>query len=136
MGSTVESRTAALKAAFGGQASSLFPGTFYIALLKAGAEPDSSGNYARVAKLNNAALWTDPAFNVPNQRWEVATKVEILFPVATALYSLEGLDGWGIYDNASGGALWWSGTFETPVTISGVGDQIRIPPGLLTIGQG
>ena len=136
MGSTVESRTAALKAQFGADRSTLFPATMYFALLKDGVEPNSTGNYARVAKLNDGDLWELPAGDSGTGLLSVKTKVAILFPVATDPYELPGLNQWAIYDNNTGGILWYTGTLENPMTISGAGDQIRIPAGALIIGQG
>lgn len=135
MGSTADSRLAVLKAQFGADRSVLFPATFYFALLKDGVEPDSTGNYARVAKVNNGELWNVPAINNGTQMLEVSTKVAIEFPVATDPYQLAGLNQWAIYDNNTGGVLWYTGTLTNAMTISGAGDQIRIPAGALTIGQ-
>lgn len=137
---TTRGRALALRSVFGADKSSIAPATLYLALFKgdpagSGTEPTSTGSYARVAKTNDATLWgtigaTDTAIS------NVGTSGAITWPAASAVWSItDPLTHWAIFDNSSGGNMLASGTLSTPITITGAGDQARIPAGAFTITQ-
>lgn len=139
-GQDVWSRNLTLKAHFGANKHADALGTLYFALFRgdpsgAGVEPSSTGNYARVAKTNDATLWgTIGSTDVFVQN--KGTSGEIAWPVATGLYSITlGMDWWGIFDNSSGGNLRYWGKLTTPIVVSGSGDQPRIPVNTLINNQ-
>lgn len=100
----------------------------------AGVEP-SGGAYARVAVNNNAAFWgTIAATDTMAQNNGAGG--EVAFPVATGLYTItDPLDWWAALDSTSGGALWYWGPLGTPIVVSAVGDQPRLPAGTLIVNQ-
>lgn len=113
-------------------------GTLHFALFRgnpagAGVEPTSTGGYARKAMANDAALWGTIAAG----QVTVSNLVAIAWPVASGLYSVtQALDYWAVFDNASGGALWYYGALNSTITVTGAGDQPRLPAAALTITQG
>jgi hypothetical protein len=139
----IESRNRSLQAHFGANrntATGMSEPTLYFALYQgdpfgAGVEPTSTGNYARVAKTNDATLWgtigsTDTS--VSNS----GSSGLITWPVATGLYSITtALDHWAVFDNAAGGTLLYAGPLTTGITVTGAGDVPRIPAGSLNISQ-
>lgn len=112
-------------------------GTLYVALFRgdpfgSGAEPTSTGNYARVAVPNDATMWGTIAAG----QTSVASILAVTFPVATGLYSItQALDYWAVFDNSSGGVLWYAGTLSSPITVTGANDQPRLPAGLWSFAQ-
>lgn len=129
-------RLQALKGVFGTSAVSIgAPGTLYIALLRhpttpatvLGTEPDSTGNYARVA-LSNADV--SFAFLAPG----LDNAAEIRWPLTTGLYSItDALNQWAIYDNTAGGNVVAFGQLTTTITVTGAGDSPVIPAGALDL---
>ena len=129
-------RLQALKGLFATDATTIgAPATMYFALLREavspasvlGAEPDSSGSYARVAMANTNANWTFGTVTVENTN-------EIRWPMATAVYSItDPLNQLAIYDNSAGGVLLAFGEITTTMTVTGSGDQPVLPAGELTI---
>ena len=66
-------------------------GTLYFALFSgdpfgAGTEPTSTGNYARVAVANDAAMWG----TIAALQTSVTSAAGVVWPVATGLYSITG----------------------------------------------
>jgi hypothetical protein len=129
-------RLQALKGSFGTDATTIgAPATVYFALLREatnpdtvlGAEPDSTGNYARVAMANTDANWTFGTVSVDNTN-------EIRWPQATGVYSITAeLNQWAIYDNSAGGTLIAFGELTTGITVTGSGDEPVLPVGNLDI---
>ena len=112
--------------------------TLYFALLTgdpfgAGTEPTSTGGYARVAITHDATMWGTIAAG----QTSVASLLAITWPLATGLYSTGStpLTYWAVYDNASGGNLWYGGPLTAGITVTGANDQPRIPIGALTFSQ-
>jgi hypothetical protein len=135
-GSGAVARNARLRSEFGADRhSTLSLGTLYFALLRGnpnigGVEPDATGSYARVAATNNGTLWG----TITSGMLSVSNAVAIEWPTATALYSITAaLDHWAIYDNNSGGVLWYWGPLSTLITVTGAGDVPRLPIGTLTV---
>lgn len=131
-------RLLSFKAVFGSSKITGAPATLYVALLRhatlpattLGTEPDSTGNYARVAVSNVDAEWTYSANGGSNTD-------EIRWPAATALYNItDPLNQWALYDNSAGGALIAFGELTTPITVTGAGDQPVIPAGDLDLTIG
>lgn len=112
-------------------------GTLHFALFQgnpagAGVEPTSTGGYARKAMTNDAALWGTIAAG----QVSATNLIDIAWPSATGLYSItSALNYWAVFDNSAGGALWYYGTLLTTITVTGAGDQPRLPAGALTITQ-
>lgn len=115
------------------------PATLYAALLRQatpgdvatvlGTEPDSSGNYARVAIANEDAFWTITGADATND-------VEIRWPAATGLWSItDPMNQLALYDNTSGGTCWLWVPMGTTVTVTGAGDQPVVPAGSLDLTQ-
>jgi len=137
-GSNAE-RLRALKGVFGSTAVSALgaAGTHYFALLRQstggtegtvlGTEPDSTGNYARVAVTNADASYTFGAVSLENT-------AEIRWPMASGLYNItSALNQWAIYDNASGGNVIAFGQLSPTITVTGAGDQPVIAAGALDL---
>lgn len=106
--------------------------TLYFALFRndpsgAGVEPTSTGGYARVAKANDATLWgTILSTDLAGQN--KGASGEIAWPAATGVYSItDPLTHWAAFDNSAGGTLWYWNELTSPITVTGVGDQPRIP---------
>lgn len=135
IGNTAD-RLRALKGIFGSVAVANLgaAGTHYFALLRSatpatvlGTEPDSTGNYARVAVTNADASYTFVAPSLENT-------AEIRWPMASGLYSITlALNQWAIYDNTSGGTLIAFGELTTTITVTGAGDQPVIAAGALDL---
>jgi hypothetical protein len=112
-------------------------GTLYFALFKgdpfgAGIEPTSTGAYARVAVLNDATMWGTIAAG----QVSVSSAAAVTWPAATGLWSItDGLTHWAVFDNSTGGNLWYGGPLTTPITVTGATDQPRIPAGSLSVTQ-
>ena len=95
-----------------------------------GTEPDSTGNYARVAFANDDAAWTFGTVNAANA-------AELRFPVASGIYSItDALNQWVLYDNAAGGTVLAFGELTTTITVTGAGDVPVIPAGAVVITEG
>ena len=130
-------RQRALRGNFGDTAPAP-PATLYVALLRAaegeedttlGTEPDSTGNYARVAVANVAASWSFGDH-------EVSNAADIRWPAATAQYSItDPLNQWAIYDNAAGGTLVAFGKLTTTIDVTGANDVPVIAAGVLVLTQ-
>ncbi len=129
-------RLQALKGVFGTSAVSIgAPGTLYIALLRhpttpatvLGTEPDSTGNYARVALSNANASFVFTAPGLDNA-------AEIRWPLTTGLYNItDALNQWAIYDNTAGGNVVAFGQLTTTITVTGAGDSPVIAAGALDL---
>lgn len=110
-------------------------GTLYVAAVlgdpRAGAvtEPDSSGGYGRVALANDATTWG----TIGTGDVQATAIVDLVWPTATALWSLAEVDHWAVYDLAAGGVLWYSGPLTANIAPTGVGDVPRIPAGQWSI---
>lgn len=130
-------RSLALRGTYGADKSSVAPATLYFALLdgpadSGGTEPDSTGDYARVAKTNDATLWG----TISSAATSIATVGDITWPVSTGLWSItDELTHWACYDNSAGGNLISHGALTTTIQITGAGDTARIPAGALTLIQ-
>lgn len=133
-------RRLSLRAHFGPDRHADALGTLYVALFSgdpfgAGVEPTSAGAYARVAIANDAALWGTVAAG----QTSVLNLVAVAWPVASGLWSItSALDYWAVFDNSSGGALWYAGPLGSSgkITITGAGDQARLPASSWSISQG
>lgn len=98
-----------LKGIFGSSKTAEFPATWYIALFDGdpeagGVEPNSTGNYARLAVANTDAEFTITGDQVVNDNnW--------VWPTSTAGYQTghQTLTYWAAYDNSSGGTRFLSG---------------------------
>lgn len=140
-GSAVVDRNLVLRSRFGADRhATLSLPTLYFALFQGdpagtGVEPSSIGGYARTAKANDATLWgtiLTPDVAVVNK----GTAGEIAFPAATGVYSiLTALDYWAVFDNAAGGVLWYWGLLNPTITVTGAGDQPRLPVNTLVGNQ-
>lgn len=98
-----------LKGIFGSSHTAEFPNTLYVALFDgdpevSGVEPDSTGNYARLAVAN-----TDSEFTISGA--QVSNDNDWVWPTSTAGYQTghQTLDHWAIFDNSSGGTRLLSG---------------------------
>jgi hypothetical protein len=127
----VDARRLTLRAHLGANKHADALGTFYVALFRgdpfgSGVEPTSAGGYARKAMTNDVTLWGTIAAG----QVSVTSQTDVVFAAATGLYSItNALDYWAVYDNASGGNLWYAGSLNPTITITGAGDQPRIPLG-------
>lgn len=134
-GSGLPARNARLRHEFGVDRGSLSLATLYFALYRGipgtgGVEPDSTGDYGRVALSNDAALWG----TIGSSDVDISNIIAITWPTSTALWSItDPLNHWAIHDLASGGDLWYWGSLTTTITVTGVGDTPRIPIAALTI---
>lgn len=118
-------RLQALKGLFGSDAVSIgAAGTYYFALQRhsetpqtsLGAEPDSTGGYARVAVANADTEWTFSGAGLTNTN-------EVRWPVATDLYSIvDPFNQWAIYDNSAGGNVIAFGQISPAIVVTGAGD--------------
>jgi hypothetical protein len=112
--------------------------TLYLALFQgdpfgAGVEPTSTGGYARKAIANDGTLWGTVAVG----QMQVASLIDVAFVAASGLWSITtALNYWAVFDNSSGGALWYGGPLSPTITITGAGDQARLPAGTWLIAQG
>jgi hypothetical protein len=112
-------------------------GTLYFALFKgdpfgAGIEPDSTGNYARAAIANDATLWG----TIVALQTSVSNAVAITWPLASGLWSItDPLTHWAVFDNSTGGNLWYAGVLTSTVTVTGANDQPRMPAAAMSITQ-
>lgn len=131
-------RLRALRANLGSSRLTGAPGTLHLALQRhatdpagtLGVEPNSTGNYARVAFTNDDAAWTFGTVSAANA-------AEIRFPVASGVYSItDALNQWVLYDNAAGGTALAFGALTTTITVTGAGDVPVIPIGTLVITEG
>lgn len=131
-------RNAGLRSHFGADRSSLSLATLYFALFQgdpfgSGVEPTSQGGYARAAKANDATLWG----TIAGTATSVTTVAEIAWPAATGLWSITApLTHWGVFSLSAGGVLWYGGLLSPSITVTGAGDQPRLPIGALTVSQG
>jgi hypothetical protein len=139
-GQGVPARNLTLKSHFGAgrHASALSP--LWFALLRgspvaSGVEPDGTGAYTRVSKVNDATLWGAIASTdtlIANN----GSAGSIVWPSTTGLYSVSlPLDWWAIYSLSAGGVLWYWGQLQTPITVTGAGNVPRIPAGSLSLTQ-
>lgn len=135
---TDAARLRALKANFGTSRMAGAPATVYVALLRhastpattLGTEPDSTGDYARVAISNVDAEWTFGAASLENTD-------EIRWPSASGTYSItDPLNQWALYDNSSSGTCLAFGELTSTITVTGAGDTPVIPAGSLDIAVG
>lgn len=115
------------------------PGTLYASLHRQatpgdvatvlGTEPDSTGNYARVAFTNDDAFWTLTGVAETND-------VEIRWPLSTGLWSItSALNQMALWDNTAGGNCWLWLPLTSAITVTGAGDQPVIPAGELDLTQ-
>lgn len=129
-------RLNAFKGNFGTDRVASAPATLYTALRRSatpatvlGAEPDSTGGYARVAVSNVDASWTFTATGGSNA-------AEIRWPAATAQYSItDPLNQWVLMDNAAGGAVIAFGELTTTIDVTGANDVPVIPAGAMVLDQ-
>jgi len=135
---SVKARNLSLRSHFGADRHpSLSLPIFHFALFAgdptvAGVEPNGSAGYARAAVANDAALWGA----LDGTAIQAFSAVDIVWPAATGLYSTTGpLDHWAIFDNATGGTLWYSAPLTAPIQVTGAGDVPRIPAGALSVTQ-
>jgi hypothetical protein len=136
MALTTFGRNVALRGQFGADRGAAAPGTLYVALSNGdlqsgGIEPAGVGGYARVAVPNDATFWGVIAAGSVS----CSNVSEILYPVASGLWSQPTVTHWALYDNNSGGNLILSGKLTTATTMTGNGDIVRIPAGSLTLTQ-
>lgn len=127
---TVAERNATLRSHFGADRGPASLPTLYFALfngdpIASGVEPDSTGGYARVAKTNDATLWG----TITSSAVQVSNAADIAWPAATGVYSQAQLTHFAVYDNSTGGTLWYSGKLTNPIAVSGAGDVPRLPAG-------
>ena len=99
-----------------------------------GVEPSSVGGYGRAAVANDATLWGTIAAG----QTLATNQVAITWPVTTGLWSVNTLDYWAVFDTPSGGVLWYGGPLAAAgkITITGAGDQARLPANAWSISQG
>lgn len=135
-GSGIPARNCRLRSEFGADRhATLSLATMYFALFRgnpafAGVEPDATGGYAREAVTNDATLWG----TISGSAVQVQNAAAIEFAAASGVYSItSALDHWAIFDNNSGGVLWYWGPLSTTITVTGSGDQPRLAIGALTI---
>jgi hypothetical protein len=132
-------RNLAIRAHFGADKSALALPTLYFALFKgspvgSGVEPTSFGGYARLAMTNDDTLWgtyTTVETAVTNK----GSAGALTWPASTDIWSQNPVDHWAIFDNSAGGVLWYWGPLAGPLTLTGAGDVIQLPPSTLTISQ-
>lgn len=135
---TTSERNATLRAHFGADRhATLSLGTLYFALfngdpLAAGVEPTSAGGYARVAKDNSADTFGTIAGGAVSA-FNSGASGEITWPALTALWSVAQVTHWAIFDNSTGGTMWYSGALSAPIVPTGAGDVPRIPAGSFSI---
>lgn len=105
--------------------------TMHVALFRgdplgSGTEPTSTGGYARKAITNDAAMWG----TIGAGQTSVSSLADVVFVASSGLWSITAaLDYWAVFDNSSGGNLWYCGPLNPTITITGAGDQARIPMG-------
>lgn len=131
---SIPARSCTLRSHLGADRSASSLPTLHFALLDgdpaaSGVEPTTAGGYARVAVANDAALWGALAVNAV----AASNVVAVTWPALTGLWSQPTLTHWAIYDNATGGTLWYSGQLAAPLVVTGAGDVPRIPVGALTV---
>lgn len=134
---TILERNATLRAHFGAGRAATSLATLYFALfngdpLAAGVEPTAAGGYARVAKANDATLWGTIGAGSTSAT-NAGASGELLWPALTALWSQAQVTHWAIFDNSTGGAVWYSGALSSPIVPTGAGDVPRIPAGSFSI---
>lgn len=133
----IPDRNLALRARFGDDRHADALDTLYVALFRGapnlgGAEPDATGSYARKAMTNDNTLWG----SIGTSAVSISNIIAVEFAVATGVYSITAaLDHWGVFDLSSGGVLWYWGPLTTAITVTGAGDQPRLPIGQWTITQ-
>lgn len=133
---TIPARNLSLISHFGDDHHGDALGTLYVALfagdpLGIGVEPDATGSYARVAITNDSTLWG----SISSSDISVTNQVEVKWPSLTALWSEDTLTHWAVFDNSTGGDLWYSGELSEPLVVTGAGDTPRFPPGSWTVIQ-
>jgi hypothetical protein len=106
-GSTIAGKI--LKGIFGDDHTAEFPSTWYVALFAGdpettGVEPDSTGNYARLAISNANSEFTISGAQVSNDN-------DWVWPTSTTAYQtgVRILDHWGLMSASSGGTRYLSG---------------------------
>lgn len=133
-------RLKALQGVFGDVAVSSLgaPATVYFALLyqpsnpatTLGTEPDSTGNYARVAVANADTEWTYSGAGLTNTN-------EVRWPQASGQYSItDPLNQWALYDNSVGGNLIAFGQISPTITVTALGDEPVFPAGDFSLTMG
>lgn len=140
-GQTVTSRNHTLRSHFGDDRHpTLSIGTLWFALLRGspvagGTEPDGTGGYTRISKVNDATLWgtiSSSAVAIAN----TGASGAIVWPSTTGLYSVtEPLTWWGAYTLSAGGVLRYFGQLQQTIMVTGAGQVPRIPAGALTLDQ-
>lgn len=126
---SVTAQTFALASILGSSKRTGAPVTCYFALTNGGVEPTIGvGGYARIGITNDDALWTITTDTAVND-------VEIRWSVLTAPWSETTVDEWAIYDAATAGVCWVTGTLTTPMEPSVAGRQPVIPAGFLDVVQ-
>lgn len=126
---------------FIGGASFTPPANLYIALYttgttsesgtgtNAGAAEVAGGSYARVAVTNNATNWPAAAV-ASNGKTMKSNANSITFPTASADWGW--ITQWAIVDAATGGNIYYYGTFDVAKQIL-FGDTATLPPGAIKI---
>lgn len=132
-------RRLSLRAHFGTDRHADALATLHVALFSgdpfgSGVEASSAGGYGRAAIANDATLWGTIAAG----QTLAVNQVAVTWPVASGLWSIGTADHWAVYDTASGGVLWYGGPLSAAgkITITGAGDQARLPAGAWSISQG
>lgn len=139
-GQGVKSRNLTLRSHFGADRHpTLTSAQLYVALFEGdptitGVEPSSVGGYARVAKANDATLWGTIS-GTDTTIVNGGTAGEVAWPALTALWSQTTLTHWAVFDNAAGGTMLYWGKLGTPITVTGVGDQPRLPKSTWVVSQ-
>jgi hypothetical protein len=135
----IQARGLSLRAHFGGAKHASALATHYYALFDGhpfggGHEPVlGTGGYGRATVTNGAAMYGSPALGTT----QIANLQDIVWPAATALWSITGFLPWcGVYSADTGGSLWYA--FELPEAkkVENATDQPRVLAGGLIIRQG
>ena len=100
-------------------------GTFYLALFTQ--SPDESGGGTEMAGGGYARQQV--SFGTPSGG-VMRNDAAIVFPTATSDWGTA--TGWGLFDAASGGNLWWYGDIDTPKELF-AGDIYRVNVGGLSL---
>lgn len=136
-GTGVPDRNLALRARFGNDKHADALATLHVALFRgdpgtSGVEPDATGGYARKAVTNDNALWGA----IGSTAVSIANIIAVEFVASSGVYSItDPLDHWAVFDLSSGGVRWYWGPLSTLITVTGAGDQPRIPIGAWVITQ-
>lgn len=131
-----------MAAAFGSGHHSAFPSTYYLAFFNgdpdaSGTEPNSTGNYARLAVTNNDTNWDTPSTG------QAENLIDLYWPTSSAGYQSghQTLTWVGAFDNAAAGNRFWkariknSGGSDSSILIDGANLTPFIAIGDLVVTQ-